>query len=408
VLKILMSILLTFLSLEGGEWKLIGFSNAPVKWVRVHPENPDVIFASTDEGLFRSVDKGITWKEVRDGFHYLFFDPSDSLKVYALLSNGSYSAGLYLSKDLGDNWSPLFYIPYPTSLTFPSYGSHTMVLGTKGEGVWRSDNSGSDWQEMNQGLENLDVLSITMVEPTGSVFYPIAGTEGGVYFWDYRGGYWTLCPNTQNLSAKGLSIYGKSGPIWIALGAGTHSDGIYVSKDFGHTWEVSKYITYPTYTLVNQFDSNTVYAADSGEGVLITRDGGRVWNLMNEGLGNLYVLSLSQSVRDTLHLYAGTCAGLWVYEFPCSVEEEIVSKGLKVKISKVSQSRVSISYYLSQQFMGKRIELKVFDVMGRVIVNSLEEVRRGWNYQTLRLNRGVYFIRLRIGSRERGGKVVIY
>lgn len=84
-------------------------ASSPISAIAVDPANPDVAYAATNSGLFRSRDGGFTWTGTAAGpvgVVAIAVDPQDSGIVYA--SAGAF--GLFRSSDAGENW-------FRTSLT---------------------------------------------------------------------------------------------------------------------------------------------------------------------------------------------------------------------------------------------------------------------------------------------------
>ena len=113
----------------GQSWKFVGLKNSRhIPRIRIHPDNPDIVFAavlgdlykSSDErGVYKSVDGGITWKKVLfanadAGAIDLIIDPNNARNIYAstwkvrrtpyCLSSGGEGSGLWKSTDEGETW----------------------------------------------------------------------------------------------------------------------------------------------------------------------------------------------------------------------------------------------------------------------------------------------------------------
>ncbi len=316
------------LSALAGEWCFIGFKDETIRAVAVHPQNPDIIFVSGNN-LYKSSDGGINWDTVAffSSFNSIIFHPDYPDTMYATYGCGSYSDGIYKSPDGGNNWAVLECLYLPTSLTIPGYPPGTLVAGTKGMGVYESSDYGNTWAQINDSLDNLNVLSLIHINPcdcdSGQVYF--AGTEGGIFYYYYdTGGPWYNTNTATNCTAPSIATYeNASSTLWAALDGGSWSDGMYKSINFGITWEVSEYWAYITDILINPLNSQTIYAADSSQGVKITRNEGTSWEFMNNNLGDSIVYCLAQSAADTLHLYAGTSHGLYVYDFNTGIEETV-------------------------------------------------------------------------------------
>jgi len=116
----------------GKSWKRSGLADSHiVPRLRVHPQNPDLVYAcalghlfgpSDERGVYRSRDGGATWQAVKTvsrdaGCVDLAMDPTNPRVLYASfwnvrrqpwsLSSGGPGSGLWKSTDGGDSWSEL-------------------------------------------------------------------------------------------------------------------------------------------------------------------------------------------------------------------------------------------------------------------------------------------------------------
>jgi len=167
----------------GKTWQKAGLSNSKhIPRVRIHPKNPDVVFAavmgdlykSSDErGVYKSTDGGNTWKRVlfanKDaGAVDLTFDPNNPRILYAStwrirrtpysLESGGDGSALWKSTDGGDTWknitandglpSGIWGISGVTVSPVNSDRVWVIMENDKG-GVYRSDDAGKTWKKLN-------------------------------------------------------------------------------------------------------------------------------------------------------------------------------------------------------------------------------------------------------------------
>jgi len=179
----------------------------------------ETIYAGTDEGFFRSVDKGDSWWQMG----------SRGLGVWSLavlgetLYAGTHN-GVYRSADRGDSWMRV------------SKGTHAQALAVLGKilyaGTWRngvfcSGDGGDSWIEINTGLTDRVINTFAVL---GETIY--AGTDrGGVFRLENGSNSWTQVNtglttlNICSLAALGTTLY-----------AGTYGGGIFHSEDRGNSW----------------------------------------------------------------------------------------------------------------------------------------------------------------------------
>ncbi len=168
----------------GSTWKKIGMENARhIPRIRVHPKNPDLVYAavmgdlyksSTERGIYRSKDGGQTWEKILyanadAGAVDLTFDPNNPRILYAStwrirrtpysLESGGDGSALWKSTDGGDTWTNIsgndglpggvWGISGVTVSPVNSNRVWAIIENAKG-GVYRSDDAGKTWKLINE------------------------------------------------------------------------------------------------------------------------------------------------------------------------------------------------------------------------------------------------------------------
>jgi photosystem II stability/assembly factor-like uncharacterized protein len=144
-------------------------------------DNPDTAYAGVeDAALFRTTDGGKSWHELpglrghgtgskwQPGaggmcLHTILFDPTNPKRIYVAIS----AAGAFRTDDGGATWKPINrglkspYLPEPTPeigfcvhrlALHPSRPNVVFMQLHQGGGVYRSDNAGDQWVEVNGNL----------------------------------------------------------------------------------------------------------------------------------------------------------------------------------------------------------------------------------------------------------------
>jgi photosystem II stability/assembly factor-like uncharacterized protein len=234
----------------------------------------------------------------------------------------------------------------------------TVYAGTRGNGIYRTVNSGDNWGPTT-GLERKEVWSLA-VTSTATSTYAYAGTAGEIYTstngidWDLAGGtgvgtekFYALAADPQDsrtayVGTKGKGVYRtiNGGLNWISGGldgktvralvihpsdskiiyAGTDSEGIFkgtVGTDGSISWSLSRLDGRKVLAIaINPRNPEFVYAGIYGDGVWVSYNGGGSWHRMS-GLtgGASFVYSLTlftpKKQSDCQRLYAGTTDGVW-------------------------------------------------------------------------------------------------
>ncbi len=158
----------------------------PWEFKRVWHVEPSLTDANTvyagveDAAMFRSTDGGKSWQELAGlrghgtgpkwspgaggmGLHTILFDPTNPNRIYVAIS----AAGCFRSDDGGNTWKAInrgLKSPYLPEMTpevgfcvhriafHPSKPGVLYMQLHQGGGVYRSDNAGDDWYEVNGNL----------------------------------------------------------------------------------------------------------------------------------------------------------------------------------------------------------------------------------------------------------------
>ncbi|MEM9304294.1 MAG: hypothetical protein AAGE01_19440 [Pseudomonadota bacterium] len=241
--------------LDGNEWesRRAGLFGGRLIALKVDPQNPDILFVNSDDGVFRSTDEGATWARTDSSYGVardIDIDPTDGQKLFVGTNSGvrrSLDGGLswseplpgpnvpvddidvdrsnpmrviatarrelYLSTNGGASFTPLGTPPMSENATveaveFDAGDAMNIAIiirdnfDVEGEqGVFTSTDLGVTWQDRTQALR--DAVSAT----SGSVVLERLGAS----------------PDTPGLLLAEGEIMGSG-------------SGIFRSTDFGMTW----------------------------------------------------------------------------------------------------------------------------------------------------------------------------
>ena len=136
------------------EQELMGAMALGVNAVVFDVVNPDIVYAGTTKGLFRTATQGEQWERI-----------------------GQSLPDLFVSSILLDQTQP-----------------KSLYIGGPG-GVWKSRDSGQTWTASNRGLASLNIRALAMSPRDSRLLY--AGTNGsGLYRSTDGGATWTPIPLT--------------------------------------------------------------------------------------------------------------------------------------------------------------------------------------------------------------------
>ncbi|HXJ77592.1 MAG TPA: hypothetical protein VMS64_02825 [Candidatus Methylomirabilis sp.] len=175
---------------DGESWARAGVrqgmhSDCLVRALRADALRPEVVYAGTDLGLYRSDDAAGTWR-LLDGpmkgsmVWSLASDPIDPDVMFAGTGTPS-TPGIFRSGDSGKTWQRLSVpiaaecanvgIPRPTGIAVDPTDSRNVWVGLEVDGVRRSVDGGATWTAVNGAIPNPDVHSVLVIAgPPKTVF----------------------------------------------------------------------------------------------------------------------------------------------------------------------------------------------------------------------------------------------
>lgn len=253
------------------------------------------VYLSTSEGrIFYTENDGKSWELIQNTAVNSF--ANDAL----LMSSGKYmmssNQGLYISMDNGISWSSSTKGLNALSIQSLYYGDSILLAGTNMNGLFRSSDFGSSWQDIS-----VDARAIKDLFDTNDGQF--MGCEQGVFKSTDKGASWEKVFDPGiNHGINALDNDAKS------IVAAVNAKGVYISKDNGKSWEYPsnqglKESSYQTVEVVG----DTIFLSDAIGGVEVSTDGGKNWVHRSFNGTNYYTMKLiyNQSI-----LYAATIRGI--------------------------------------------------------------------------------------------------
>jgi len=252
----------------GKTWACMGLERTGrIGRILIDPRDPDIVFAAAmghcygpqqDRGVYRTTDGGKTWLRVlfvdeNTGCSDLAMDPNNPRILFAgmwpmlIRTWGKWSGGpggsLHVSRDGGTTWKRLQGQGLPETeigkvglAVAPNDSSRVYALiETKDEGLWRSENGGETWVQINHdhALLNRPLYYTRLVVSPGNadeVYFPATGfhmsQDGGKTFKRFKvwGGdnhdMWIDPENPDRMiigNDQGLAISVNRGKTWRGI-----------------------------------------------------------------------------------------------------------------------------------------------------------------------------------------------
>ncbi len=256
------------------------------------------VFGSTDKGVFRSIDNGVTWNPVNVGLTNMFVR-SLAVSGNTILA-GTDGGGICRSTDNGATWTQSTpNKPYIPVTAFAVNGT-TLFAGAFECGVFRSTNNGTQWSSSSVGLP-LD-SNIALAANGTAIF---VSELSGVFRSLDNGATWTRSDKglekafVTTLATNGMTIF-----------AGTYRQGVFRSTDNGATWAQVNLGTSNIGVFSFAVNGMNIFAG-TGNGVFRSTDNGVNWSLIgtnNTGFVDKYVRLLGMNGTT---LFAGTSNGIF-------------------------------------------------------------------------------------------------
>ncbi len=268
----------------------------------------DVVYASTNKGLFRSGDAGRHWQRLRSGnYWYVAVDPNDSSHVLA--SRAYEDQGLYRSHDGGQSWMSVGAgLPddaQPEKVRFDTARPGRIWVGIRNRtpALYRSDDDGLTWQALPNPTDFGwitfwgKIATSFAVSPDGlEIFYcndgAVYGSSNGGTSFEYRYTREVSSGAYTNRGAKILVNFQiaadptKPGRLYL-LSADV---GIHRSDDGGASWHhlaAPRTFASNSYWLVfDPDDSDVLYLAEGKRNdhamLLLSSDAGGTWTAVDD------------------------------------------------------------------------------------------------------------------------------
>jgi photosystem II stability/assembly factor-like uncharacterized protein len=324
---------------HGSSWHNTSLNNAFCQGFT--SDSAGVIYVTSDSGLFRSTDDGADWSKYKIPAATQFVEcvTIDALnRVYV----GSVD-GLYRSTDMGNSW-----LRIDTSLVFTNINqiavnsAGDIFAAAWGAGLFRSGDDGHTWQLMFNTGERLTSLVVT---ENGNVYFTLTNsgspkvllsTDNGVSWSDLSYDlppakvYSTLQAQDSILivgTDAGVFTRQSDDTVWINRGVQETSTfmlfetsdgevfaatfrGIYVSTDWGFTWEPADSGLCANFIISTYIDtaSNLYLGTYGGDLVYRSTDQGTTWLSVGHGIRKYEVQSVVLSKNGLLFAAADNVA----------------------------------------------------------------------------------------------------
>jgi photosystem II stability/assembly factor-like uncharacterized protein len=340
-----------------GDWGgLMKSTDSGNTWVQLLPnsvavlsisiESFGVIYVGASNNFYKSTDNGVTWTSISSGLPSLEIATTLCKQRDEIFVGTGYilqGDGIYHSTNGGENWIQRGLSGQTVySLAFDDNG--TLFAGTKDSGIYKSNDNGLNWQQINNGLYSKNIFRVK----TGSsnLLFACSESDGGIYrssnlgeSWDITGvtagtinrliilddgnlfaatfnGVQKYDIITQKWSILGLSFVAPNpGWNWLSdiiidndnvMFASSWSGKVFKSTDYGGTWDTTSNIhSYQTHvTDMALYTDNSILLGIYGF-VKRSTDKGITWTSIINGLPNSIIQNIEVTEEGVIYAVSG-------------------------------------------------------------------------------------------------------
>lgn len=297
------------------------YGEAPmVIQIVLDPTNANIVYAGTNQGVYRSADGGETWTPANGGLGGygdlvvtgIAIDPVDPKTLII----GTWGYGLLKSTDSGANWSRL---PDPLPPALLEAGDAGLlpppaVIAGGPSNVFQPDTPSQNEIAAPISWARTAVRRVTINPSNRQEIYACVDDGNGLYRSTDGGSSWTKITLGTG-SARTYTFAPSNNAVrYASFGTWTTSGGFYRTTNGGSSWDqvgVGVIADTVIAVAIHPTNPNIVVVGTSGGGLFRTADGGANWSAVNTGISDTTIFSVAFSKSNPNIIYAG--GYFWIY-----------------------------------------------------------------------------------------------
>jgi photosystem II stability/assembly factor-like uncharacterized protein len=155
------------------EWDVVGPSGGDVRVVAIDPRDKNRLYVSTLDGqIHTSTDGGKSWSllvnlnKTQLVLDQLLIDSRDSKVIYTSGHRHKEPGGFFMTKDGGVTWKEVKELRNTSihAMEQSSKNPNLILAGTT-DGIWKSENSGEDWEKIEASTMFQTTVDSLAIDP---------------------------------------------------------------------------------------------------------------------------------------------------------------------------------------------------------------------------------------------------
>lgn len=314
-------------------------ANLGISDIKINPNNPDIMYAATGDGdgsdtysfgVLKSTDGGNTWDTTS-----LFYNVTQNRLVYKLLIDpvnpdiiyAATSYGLYKSTDAAANWNRIKPGSYRDIKFMP--GNSNVIYMASSTAFFKSTDAGQTFNlKVYNPQYSISRIALAVTPADSNYIYILAGNSnnqgfGGLYLSTDAGNTFSTQSTSPNLLGWSSSGSDNGGQAWYDLAIAvspTNKNMVFVggvniwkSLDAGQTWSINAHWTGSGAPYVHAdihqlkyspHNSTNIWACTDG-GVSTSLNNGMFWAEENAGLNIGQIYRLGGSATNSQKVLTG-------------------------------------------------------------------------------------------------------
>jgi len=292
----------------------------------INARNPQIVYAGSGRGVFKSSNGGASWQAVNEGLtdRYVFdlaIDQHHPTILYAATNSG-----VFKTTNAGRGWRATS-MPSISTIALALHPRNAKVLyASTDDGVFKSSDAGRSWRAVTSHPGAVRVFALALDPKRPATVY--AGAGGGLFKTTDGGSSWRVmnrdgfAPTRHDLAEgyfRALAINPQQ-PQTLYAGAGyglfKTTDGAqhwrWVNRGSAHAGPAGSFYDVGSLA-IDPHAPETLYAGTSTPGLVKTTTGGRSWRSIDPpGKGDVVALALDPTDPSTI--YAGMRDGAHAFK----------------------------------------------------------------------------------------------